>query len=107
MPLTADSVSKAVNAILDSLGVPTNSTQAEALKAFQNGDYQRVKRLASTHLGAYYIKSLGYLGSAFKLTPNTDTILAESARSAADFTREKTLTELGKAIHDALETDPA
>lgn len=101
--LNLEGVSKAVNAILKSLGEPTNDTQAQAMKAFQDGDYQRVKRLASTNLGDYYIKSLGYLGSAFKLTPNTDTILAESARSAADFTREKTLTDLGKAIHDALE----
>jgi hypothetical protein len=45
---------------------------------------------------------LGYLGGALKLTPNTDTILAESARSAADFMREKTLVKLGAEIAKAL-----
>ena len=101
--LTTESVDKAVQAILGALGEPTNSSQAEALKAFQDGNYQQVKRLASTNLGDCYIKALGYLGSAYKLTPNTDTILAESARAAAEFAKERTLTNLGTAIHDALE----
>ncbi|NJO64801.1 MAG: hypothetical protein HC836_43720, partial [Richelia sp. RM2_1_2] len=62
----------------------------------------RVKRLASTNLSDYYCKSLGYLGGALKLTPNTDTILAESARAAADFNREKVLSQLGNEIKSAL-----
>jgi hypothetical protein len=59
------------------------------------GVYQIVKRLAATNISDYYCKALGYLGGALKLTPNTDTILAESARAAADFVREKTLAQLG------------
>ncbi|MBH8565910.1 hypothetical protein I8748_27715 [Nostoc sp. CENA67] len=100
--LTLDRVNQAVNAILDVLGTPENDLHAEALSAFRSGDYQTVKRLASTNLSDYYVKSLGYLGGALKLTPNTDTILAESARAAADFAKEKALKQLGDAIAAAL-----
>ena len=101
--LTTASVIKAVDAILEALGEPMNENQAEALKAFQDRDYQRVKRLAATHLEDCYVKALGYLGSAYKLTPNTDTILAESARAAADSERARMLSRLGNAIHNALD----
>lgn len=104
--LTAERVQKAVDAILETLGTPTTPLHTEALKAFEAGDHQRVKRLASTNLSDHYCRSLGYLGSALKLTPNTDTILAESARAAADFAREKVLCELGEAIASALEPEP-
>ena len=100
--LTLDQVQKAVDAILETLGQPENDLHAKALAAFQKGDYQAVKRFASTHLSDYYCKSLGYLGGALKLTPNTDTILAESARAAADFAKEQTLARLGAAIEKAL-----
>jgi hypothetical protein len=50
----------------------------------------------------HYCKTLGYLGGALKLTPNTDTILAESARAAADFAKERTLARLGAEIEKAL-----
>jgi hypothetical protein len=80
----------------------TELTLEKVNQAFQNGDHQTVKRLASTNLSDYYCKALGYLGGALKLTPNTDTILAESARSAADFVKEKTLAQLGTAIANAL-----
>ena len=50
-----------------------------------------------------YCRSLAYLGSALKLTPNTDTILAEAARAAADFAKERELARLSQAIHDALD----
>ena len=50
-----------------------------------------------------YCRSLAYLGSALKLTPNTDTILAEVARAAADFAKERELARLSQAIHDALD----
>ena len=100
--LTEEAVGKAVSAILIKLGDPWSEAQTDALKAFQEGDYQRVKRLASTNLEDSYIKSLGYLGSAYKLTPNTDTILAESARAAADSVRSRTLSDLGTAIQEAL-----
>ncbi|MBD2115214.1 MULTISPECIES: hypothetical protein [Cyanophyceae] len=100
--LTSERVQLAVDAILSTLGEPVTALHREALDAFQREDYQTNKRLAATNLGDFYCKSLGYLGSAFKLTPNTDTILAESARAAADFARERILAELGGAIAEAL-----
>ena len=96
-------VTRAVEAILETLGEPETDLHKQAFSAFKSGDHQRVKRLASTNLSDYYCKALGYLGGALKLTPNTDTILAESARAAADFAREKTLAHLGNAIAHALE----
>lgn len=100
--LTLEKVQQAVDAILNTLGTPESNLHTEAYEAFSSSDYQTVKRLASTNLSDYYVKSLGYLGGALKLTPNTDTILAESARAAADFAREKTLRHLGAAIAQAL-----
>jgi hypothetical protein len=99
---TLERVKQAVQVILETLGEPENDLHRRALTAFQDGDHQTVKRLAATNLSDYYCKALGYLGGALKLTPNTDTILAESARSAAEFVRERTLTRLGKAIATAL-----
>ncbi|NET34457.1 MAG: hypothetical protein F6K19_20935 [Cyanothece sp. SIO1E1] len=99
---TTERVQQAVDAILETLGEPETNLHREAFVAFQQQDYATVKRLASTHLSDYYCKSLGYLGSAFKLTPNTDTILAESARSAADFAKERALTRLSTALAEAL-----
>jgi len=100
--LTIEKVNQAVQVILETLGNPESELHNKALTAFQSGDHQTVKRLASTNLSDYYCKALGYLGGALKLTPNTDTILAESARAAADFTKEKTLARLGAEIEKAL-----
>lgn len=100
--LTLEKVNQAITAILETLGSPEIELHNRALAAFQSGDHQTVKRLASTHLSDYYCKALGYLGGALKLTPNTDTILAESARSAADYVREKALARLGTEIEKAL-----
>ena len=100
--LTLEKVTQAVQAILEVLGDPEIELHSKALAAFQSGDHQTVKRLASTNLSDYYCKALGYLGGALKLTPNTDTILAESARAAADFAKEKTLVRLGAEIEKAL-----
>lgn len=99
---TAERVQQAANAILEVLGEPETTLHREALSAFQREDYMTVKRLAATNLSDSYCKSLAYLGSAFKLTPNTDTILAESARSAADFAKEHALTRLSEALAKAL-----
>lgn len=99
---TKEKIQQAVDAILSTLGTPETELHKEARDAFIQGDYQRVKRLASTNLSDYYCKSLGYLGGAYKLTPNTNTILAESARAAADFTKEKALFRLGNEIKNAL-----
>jgi hypothetical protein len=99
---TLERVNRAVKIILETLGKPENDLHSEALSAFERGEYQTVKRLATINLSDCYCKALGYLGGAFKLTPNTDTILAEAARAAADFTREKTLARLGSEIAKAL-----
>ena len=100
--LTLEQVNCAIEAILGVLGEPENELHTEAYKAFRNGNYQRVKRLASTNLSDYYCKALGYLGGALKLTPNTDTIIAEASRSAADYVKERTLKQLSDAIAAAL-----
>ncbi len=100
--ITLERVNAAIQSILDTLGEPKCPLHREALSAFEAGNYQYVKRLAATNLDDYYCKSLGYLGGALKLTPNTDTILAESARAAADFVRQKTLAQLGARIAESL-----
>ena len=100
--ITLERVNQAIGEILSTLGDPESDLHQKAMAAFQAGDHQIVKRLASTHLSDYYCKALGYLGGALKLTPNTDTILAEAARAAADFVREKTLARLGAAIERSL-----
>lgn len=100
--LSQEQVQEAVNAVLEVLGQPQTDLHRQALAAFQGNDHQKVKRLAATHLADYYCKALGYLGGALKLTPNTDTILAESARAAADFVKERTLERLGAEIEKAL-----
>ena len=101
--LSAEKVQQAVDAILKALGEPQTPLHKEALMAFQQGNYARNKRLASTHLSDSFCRSLGYLGSALKLTPNTDTILAEAARAAADHAKDRTMGELSLAIASALE----
>lgn len=94
----AESVQKAVDAILKALGQPESDLHRTALEAFHREDYMQVKRLGSANLADNFCKALGYLGSAYKLTPNTDTILSESARAAAEFVKERTLKHLGLAI---------
>jgi hypothetical protein len=100
--LSLEKVQKAVDSILEVLGSPQTEAQKMALEAYQRNDQAAVKRLSSLNLSDPFIKALGYLGSAIKLTPNTDTILSESARAAADWVREKTLHELSAAMEDAL-----
>lgn len=100
--LTAEGVQKAIDAILAVLGQPTNTLHAEALQAFQANDEKRIRYLAATNLSDNYCKSLGYLISAPKLLPTTPVILAEAARSAADFAKDRTLAELGQSIEVAL-----
>ncbi|MBD2329668.1 hypothetical protein [Alkalinema sp. FACHB-956] len=102
MSFTTEKVQAAVDSILETLQEGTSSLHSEALAAFKSGNHDRVKRLASTNLADSYCRSLGYLGSALKLTPNTDTILAEAARAAADFAKERELHRLSQAIHTAL-----
>ena len=100
--LTAEAVNRAVQAILFVLDKLETELHQLALAAFEQGDSATVKRLSSTHLSNHYCKALGYLVSAPKLMPNTDTIVAEAARSAADFARERILAQLSYAITEAL-----
>ena len=100
--MTQEGVQKAINAILEILGDPMEAHQREALDAFRRGDYARVRRLATANLGDSYCKALGYLPGAYKLMPNTDIILAEAARSAAEVAKIRALTQLGMAIAEAL-----
>lgn len=51
--LTLERVQSAVNAILAVLGEPQTDLHREALAAFDRGDHQIVKRLASTNLSDY------------------------------------------------------
>lgn len=99
---TLEQVNQAINAILETLGNPESDLHKKALAAFQSSDHQTVKRLALLNPADYYCKCLGYLGGALKLTPNTDTILAESIRAAADHVREKSLLHLAEKIGEAL-----
>ncbi|MEP0914545.1 hypothetical protein NDI45_26950 [Leptolyngbya sp. GB1-A1] len=96
--ITAAYVQNAVDVILKTLGEPQTAQQKQALKSFRDGDSTLIKRLSIANLQDNYIKCLGYLISAPKLTPQTDTILAESARAAADHVRDLTLTSLSNAI---------
>lgn len=96
--ITAGYVENAVNAILQTLGDPQTEQQREALQAFHDGDSTTIKRLSLLNLQDNFIKCLGYLVSAPKLTPQTDTILAESCRAAADHVRDLTLVALSGAI---------
>lgn len=101
--ISSTGVNQAISAILGVLGRPETPLHCEALEAFLGGQHQIVKRLAVRNLSDHYCKSLAYLGGALKLTPNTDTILAESARAAAEFAKEKTLAHLETQIAQALD----
>jgi hypothetical protein len=100
--LTLEKVQEAIALILEELGEPQTDAQREALSAFKSNDHTKVKRLSLTNPTDYFCKSLGYLGGALKLTPNTDTILAESIRAAVDHSRETRLQNLGQEISGIL-----
>lgn len=96
----------ALSAILSTLGAPDTALHQEALEAYQSGDADKLRLLAATNLGDHFCRSLGYAVSA-KTKPGLPTVavvLAEAARAAADFTRERELQKLSTAIADALES---
>ena len=96
--ITQEYASRAVEAVLEVLGSPATDVQKTALEAFHSGDAATIKRLSVMNLSDNYLKCLGYLISVSKLTAQTDTILAESCRSAADHVRDKILNYLGGVI---------
>ncbi len=99
--LSAERVQAAVEAILNELGKPATEQQKQALEAFHSGDSATIKRLSLFNLTDNYLKCLGYLISASKLSPNTDTILAESARSAAEHAKDVVLAKLDTKLRNA------
>ncbi|MEH1834110.1 MAG: hypothetical protein V7L29_19070 [Nostoc sp.] len=99
--ITVERVQAAVEAILNVLGEPATEQQKQAIEAFHSGDSATIKRLSLLNLTDNYLKCLGYLVSAPKLTPNTDTILAESARSAAEHAKDVVLATLGTELGNA------
>ncbi|PHJ64994.1 hypothetical protein VF04_04210 [Nostoc linckia z7] len=101
--LTLEKVTAAIALILEELGEPQNEAQRQGLSAYKSGNQTFVKRLSLVNPTDYFLKSLGYLGGALKLTPNTDTILAESLRAAVDHRREAKLQELGFKIGEILD----
>lgn len=97
-------VHDALTAILNTLGEPKVTLHQDAIAAYQSGDADKLRLLAATNLGDHFCRSLGYAVSA-KTKPGLPTVavvLAESARAAADFAREREIQKLSKAIADAL-----
>lgn len=100
--LSQASVNQVVETILETLGAPETTIQEKALAAFRAGDADTCRILAASNLNDGYCKTIGYLAGTFKIMPQTPTLLAEAARSAADVSRERTLNHLGAVIAGAL-----
>jgi hypothetical protein len=101
---TANPIQVALDGIIETLGTPATPVHQEALDAYESGDSGKVRKLAASHLEDHYCRSLGYLISA-KLKPDLPTIavvLAEAARAAADYARERELSKLNKVLAEAL-----
>lgn len=101
---TTSPIQTALEGILETLGERTLPIHQEAYKAYEAGDSKAVRRLAASNLEDHYCRSLGYLISA-KLKPDLPTIavvLAEAARAAADYSRERELKRLNKVLAEAL-----
>ena len=103
---TQEQVERAVEVILRELmlyGVPSE-LQADGIKHFINKDFTKIKLMAAANLEDSLLRSLTYLSSALttKQASATPTILAEAARAAADFAKERTLRSLGSQIIYAL-----
>lgn len=101
---TASPIETALEGVLSSLGTPTEDLHKEALQAYENGDAAKLRRLAASNLADNFCRSLGYAVSA-KLKPELPTVavvLAEAARAAADFTRDREMQRLSQVIAEAL-----
>ena len=106
--MNESAVYQALSAILNTLGTPDTALHKEALEAYQSGDADKLRLLAATNLGDHFCRSLGYAISAQTKPglPTVAVVLAEAARAAADFAREREMQKLSKAIADALESQP-
>lgn len=98
LEITAEKAHQIVEVILKILGEPTTEVQIEALAAFHAGDSERLKFLSMTNPEDHFCRSLGYLVSVPKLTPNTFTIAAEALRAAGNHVCSEALREGGKAL---------
>jgi hypothetical protein len=101
---TSSPIETALEAILQALGNPDGPVHREAIAAYEANDAGKVRKLAASHLEDHYCRSLGYAISA-KLKPDLPTIavvLAEAARAAADYAREREMKRLGEIIGNAL-----
>lgn len=100
-----DRIYAAIDAILNELGEPSTDLHKKAFAAYQEGDSARVKRLSTLNLSDSYLRCLGYLVSAVKnpAIPTIDTLLAESARAAADAAKERVLERLNHSLEHVLE----
>jgi len=87
------------------LGEPTTECQVKALNAFKEKNYQQVKRIALSNLNCYYCKCLSYLGAAYKLTPNTDTIFAEATRAACEVYNQRSNQLIGQWVANVFEKE--
>ena len=103
---TTSPIQAALEAVLETLGEPDLNSPAHlnSFTAYQAGDAAAVRRFAASNLEDHYCRSLGYLISA-KLKPDLPTIavvLAEAARAAADYAREREMKKLGAILAEAL-----
>jgi len=101
---TESPIQMALEGILETLGDPSSPVHQEAIAAYEANNAGQVRKLAASNLDDHYCRSLGYLISA-KMKPDLPTIavvLAEAARAAADFAREREMKRLGEIIGNAL-----
>jgi hypothetical protein len=102
---TQEQVEEVVKEIVEALTLyGLDEIHIDSLKAFTDKNFAKVKVVAATHLDDSFLRSLTYLSSALttKQASSTPTILAEAARAAADFAKERTLRNLGSKILFAL-----
>ncbi|MGG6242717.1 hypothetical protein ACQ4N7_29260 [Nodosilinea sp. AN01ver1] len=103
--ISAEDVQTVIEAILAELGEPATETHAAALEAFHRGDGASIRVFAASNLADSFCRSMGYLISA-KQKPDIPTvavILAEAARAAADYRRDRTLGILSEKIAAAIQ----
>lgn len=84
-PISEIDTSAITTAFLNHLGQPTTKAQEIARAAFDAGKADVVRVIAAVNLDDPYCKALGYMVSIPKKPPTLAVLLAESARSIADY----------------------
>jgi hypothetical protein len=99
---TQEQVERAADAILVELTAhgALKELHDDAFKTFLNKDFTKIKLMAACNLEDSFLRSLTYLSSALttKQPSATPTILAEAARAASDYSKERTLRNLSGQI---------